>query len=134
RLGTQFSQNVLAEVNDSAVDDDDKSELDGLTDEQIETAADKARERGLDGKYVITLLNTTVQPPLSQLTNRAMRQRIHEASVSRNSRRNKFDNPAIVSQVLKLRAEKAKMLGFDTYSAYVLDDETAKTPAAVNEM
>ncbi|HZW17491.1 MAG TPA: M3 family metallopeptidase, partial [Luteimonas sp.] len=99
-----------------------------------ETAADKARERGLDGKYVITLLNTTGQPPLSQLTNRALRQRIHEASVSRNSRGNKFDNTAIVSQVLKLRAEKAKMLGFDTYAAYVLDDETAKTPAAVNEM
>ncbi|WP_344759039.1 M3 family metallopeptidase [Luteimonas lutimaris] len=134
RLGTQFSQNVLAEVNDSAVVVDDKSELDGLTDEQIETAADKARERGLDGKYVITLLNTTGQPPLSQLTNRALRQRIHEASVSRNSRGNKFDNTAIVSQVLKLRAEKAKMLGFDTYAAYVLDDETAKTPAAVNEM
>ena len=134
KLGTQFSENVLAEVNDSAVVVDDKAQLDGLTDEQIATAAEKAKERGLDGKYVITLLNTTGQPPLSQLTNRALRQRIHEASVARNSRGNKFDNTAIVSQVLKLRAEKAKMLGFDTYAAYVLDDETAKTPEAVNEM
>ncbi|MFC3715372.1 M3 family metallopeptidase [Luteimonas soli] len=134
RLGTQFSQNVLAEVNDSAVVVDDKAQLDGLTDEQIATAADKAKERGLDGKYVITLLNTTGQPPLSQLTNRALRERIHKASVNRNSRGNKFDNTAIVSQVLKLRAEKAKMLGFDTYAAYVLDDETAKTPQAVNDM
>lgn len=134
KLGTQFSQNVLAEVNDSAVVVDDKAQLDGLTDEQIATAADKAKERGLDGKYVITLLNTTGQPPLSQLTNRALRERIHKASVNRNSRGNKFDNTAIVSQVLKLRAEKAKMLGFDTYAAYVLDDETAKTPQAVNDM
>ena len=134
RLGTQFSQNVLAEVNDSAVVVDDKAQLDGLTDEQIETAAGKARERGLDGKYVITLLNTTGQPPLSQLTNRDLRERIHKASVNRNSRGNKYDNTAIVSQVLKLRAEKAKMLGFDTYAAYVLDDETAKTPQAVNDM
>ena len=134
KLGTQFSQNVLAEVNDSAVVVDDKAQLDGLTDEQIATAADKAAERGLEGKYVITLLNTTGQPPLSQLTNRDLRKRIHEASVNRNSRGNEYDNTAIVSQVLKLRAEKAKMLGYDTYAAYVLDDETAKTPQAVNEM
>src|SRR5690606_16288381 len=134
KLGTQFSQNVLAEVNDSAVVVDDRAQLDGLTDEQISSAADKARERGLDGKYVITLLNTTGQPPLSQLTNRALRERIHKASVNRNSHGNEYDNTAIVSQVLKLRAEKANMLGYDTYAAYVLDDETAKTPEAVNEM
>src|SRR3546814_5274147 len=94
----------------------------------------KAKERGLDGKYVITLLNTTGQPPLSQLTNRALRERIHKASVGRNSRGNEYDNTGIVSQMLKLRAEKAKMLGFDTYAAYALDDNTAKTPEAVNEM
>ena len=78
--------------------------------------------------------NTTGQPPLSQLTNRALRERLFKASVARNSRGNQYDNTAIVSQVLKLRAEKAKMLGFDTYAAYVLDDETAKTPEAVNKM
>src|SRR3546814_14976977 len=85
KLGTQFSENLLAEVNASAVVVDDKAELDGLTDEQITSAAAKAKERGLDGKYVITLLNTTGQPPLSQLTNRALRERIHKASVGRNS-------------------------------------------------
>ncbi len=134
KLGTQFSQNVLAEVNDSAVVVDDKAQLDGLSDEQIESAANEAKTRKLDGKYVITLLNTTGQPPLSQLTNRALRERLFKASVARNSRGNQYDNTAIVSQVLKLRAEKAKMLGFDTYAAYVLDDETAKTPEAVNKM
>ena len=134
KLGTQFSQNVLAEVNESAVVVDDKAQLDGLTEEQIATAAEEAKKRKLDGKYVITLLNTTGQPPLSQLTDRALRERIHKASVARNSRGNQYDNTAIVSQVLKLRAEKAKMLGFDTYAAYVLDDETAKTPEAVNKM
>src|SRR3546814_5615519 len=61
KLGTQFSENLLAEVNASAVVVDDKAELDGLTDEQITSAAAKAKERGLDGKYVITLLNTTGQ-------------------------------------------------------------------------
>src|SRR3546814_1364633 len=92
KLGTQFSENLLAEVNASAVVVDDKAELDGLTDEQITSAAAKAKERGLDGKYVITLLNTTGQPPLSQLTNRALRERIHKASVGRNSRGHEYDN------------------------------------------
>jgi len=134
KLGTQFSQNVLAEVNDSAVVVDTKEELAGLTDEQIGAAAAAAKEKGLDGKYVIALLNTTGQPPEAQLQNRALRERLHQASIVRGSRGNQFDNTAIVSQVLKLRAEKAKMLGYPTYAAYVLADETAKTPEAVNAM
>jgi len=134
KLGTQFSQNVLAEVNDSAVVVDTKEELAGLTDEQIGAAAAAAKAKGLDGKYVIALLNTTGQPPEAQLQNRALRERLHQASIVRGSRGNQFDNTAIVSQVLKLRAEKAKMLGYPTYAAYVLADETAKTPEAVNAM
>jgi peptidyl-dipeptidase Dcp len=134
KLGTRFSQNVLAEVNDSAVVVDTKEELAGLTDEQIGAAAAAAKEKGLDGKYVIALLNTTGQPPEAQLQNRALRERLHQASIVRGSRGNQFDNTAIVSQVLKLRAEKAKMLGYPTYAAYVLADETAKTPEAVNAM
>ncbi|HST43945.1 MAG TPA: M3 family metallopeptidase [Luteimonas sp.] len=134
KLGTQFSQNVLAEVNDSAVVVDDVAQLDGLSDEQIAAAAAAAKSRKLDGKYVITLLNTTGQPPESQLTNRALRERIHKASVARGSRGNQWDNRAIVSKVAKLRAERANMLGFPTHAAYVLADETAKTPEAVNKM
>jgi len=134
KLGTQFSQNVLAEVNDSAVVVDTKEELAGLTDEQIGAAAAAAKQKGLDGKYVIALLNTTGQPPEAQLQNRALRERLHQASIVRGSRGNQFDNTAIVSQVLKLRAEKATMLGYPTYAAYVLADETAKTPEAVNAM
>ena len=134
KLGTQFSQNVLAEVNDSAVVVDTKEALAGLTDEQIGAAAAAAKEKGLDGKYVIALLNTTGQPPEAQLQNRALRERLHQASIVRGSRGNQYDNTAIVSRVLKLRAEKATMLGYPTYAAYVLADETAKTPEAVNAM
>ena len=134
KLGTKFSQNVLAEVNDSAVVVDTKEELAGLTDEQIGAAAAAAKAKGLDGKYVIALLNTTGQPPEAQLKNRALRERLYRASVARGSRGNQYDNTAIVSQVLKLRAEKAKMLGYPTWAAYVLADETAKTPEAVNAM
>ncbi|AWV07450.1 dipeptidyl carboxypeptidase II [Lysobacter maris] len=133
-LGTQFSDNVLKEVNASAVIVDDVAELDGLTEAQIATAARIAKERGMDGKYVITLLNTTGQPPESQLTNRALRQRIHEASVARGSHGGDFDNRQIISKVMKLRAERAKLLGYPNHAAYGLEDQTAKTPEAVNAM
>ena len=133
-LGTQFSQNVLAEVNDSAVIVDTREELAGLTEAQITAAADAATERGHEGKYVITLLNTTGQPPLPQLDNRELRQRIHEASVVRGARGNEWDNREIISRVVNLRDERAKMLGFDSHASYVLADSTAGTPEAVNEM
>jgi peptidyl-dipeptidase Dcp len=133
-LGTKFSQNVLAEVNASAIVVDTKEELDGLSDEQIAAAAEAAKARKLDGKYVIALLNTTGQPPEASLTNRALRERLHKASVARGSRGNEFDNTGIVAQVTKLRAERAKMMGYPNYAAYVLEDETAKTPQAVNSM
>ena len=133
-LGTTFSQNVLAEVNDSAVVVDTRAELAGLSDEQIAAAAKAAEEADMPGKYVIALQNTTGQPPNTYLENRALRERIHKASVARGSRGNQWDNTAIVSQVMQLRAERAKMLGYDTHAEYVLADETAGTPEAVNAM
>lgn len=134
QLGTKFSQNVLAEVNDSAVVVDSREELAGLSDEQIAAAAEAAKKRGLEGKYVIALLNTTGQPPLSDLENRALRERLYKASIERGSRGNEFDNTGIVSRVTKLRADRAKLLGYPTHAHYVLEDETAKTPEAVNAM
>ncbi|MEO6800312.1 MAG: M3 family metallopeptidase [Rhodanobacter sp.] len=134
KLGTTFNQNVLAEVNDSALVVDTRAELAGLTDTQIDAAAAAAKAKGMDGKYAIALLNTTGQPPLSQLENRALRERLFRTSMVRGSRDNAYDNTAIVSQVMTLRAEKAKMLGYPTWAAYVLADETAKTPEAVNAM
>lgn len=134
RLGTQFSQNVLNEVNDSAVLVDTREELAGLTDAQIEAAANAAKERGHEGKYVITLLNTTGQPPMAQLHNRELRQRIHEASVNRGSRGNEYDNTAIVAQVTKLRAERAALLGYPNFATFNLENETANNPQAVAAM
>ncbi|TWI04537.1 peptidyl-dipeptidase Dcp [Luteimonas cucumeris] len=133
-LATQFSQNVLAEVNDSAIVVDSKDQLDGLTDEQVAAAAQAAKARNLDGKYLLTLLNTTGQPFEAQLSNRALRERLHQASVARGSRHNKYDNTAIIAKVTQLRAERAKMMSYPNYAAFVLEDETAKTPEAVNEM
>ncbi|NOT89480.1 MAG: M3 family metallopeptidase [Lysobacter sp.] len=133
-LGTKFNQNVLAEVNASAVVVDTKAELAGLSDGQIAAAAEAAKTRKLEGKYVIALLNTTGQPTLTQLENRALRERVYKASIGRGSHGGEFDNTAIVSQVLKLRAERAKIMGYPNHAAYVLEDETARNPQAVNAM
>ena len=134
KLGTQFSQNVLAEVNDSAIVVDTRAELAGMSDEQIAAAAEAAKARGMEGKYVIALLNTTGQPALAQLQNRALRERLHKASVARGSRGNQYDNTAIVSRVLKLRAERAALMGYDTSANFVLAEETAANQANVNRM
>lgn len=95
-LGTQFSQNVLKEVNASAVVVDDAKQLAGLSESEISTAADEAKSRKLEGKYVITLLNTTGQPPLTNLSNRDLREKIYKASINRGSRDNEFDNTKLV--------------------------------------
>jgi len=134
QLGTRFSQNVLAEVNASAVVVDSREELAGLPEADITAAAEAAKARGLDGKYVIALQNTTGQPPNTYLENRALRQKIHEASVARGSRGNEFDNTGLVAQIMKLRLERAKLLGYPDYASFVLADETAGTPEAVNAM
>ena len=133
-LGTKFSQNVLAEVNDSAIVVDSRDELAGLSDEDIAAAAEAAKTRKLEGKYVITLQNTTGQPPETFLQNRALREKLYRASILRGSRGNKFDNTGIVAKVARLRADKAKLLGYPNYAAYSLENQTAKTPQAVNDM
>lgn len=133
-LGTKFSQNVLAEVNASFIVVEDVKQLDGLSAEQIAAAAEAAKARKLDGKYVIALLNTTGQPPLTNLANRELRQKIYEASISRGSKGGEYDNTALVSRIMTLRAEKAALMGFPNFASYSLGNQTAKTPEAVNAM
>jgi len=133
-LSNKFSENVLAEVNASAVLFDDKAQLAGLSESQIATAAEAAAKAGHAGKYQIALLNTTGQPPLAQLHDRSARERIFKASVARGGRGGPYDNTAIVSEVVELRAELAKLLGYANHAAFVLEDETARTPEAVNDM
>jgi len=132
-LGTEFSQKVLAEVNDSAVVVESKDELDGFSDSEIERARREAEDREVDG-YVITLLNTSGQPPLSSLSNRDVRQRVHEASLNRGSRGNEHDTRGIVSEVVSLRAERANMLGYETHADYILEEQTAGSVEVVNEL
>lgn len=133
-LSTQFTQNVLAEVNDSAVLVDTVDELAGYTPAQINAAAAAAAARGHDGKYLISLLNYSNQPSLRSLSNRNLRERIHTASLSRGTRGNEFDTRGIVAGTLRLRAERANLLGYDTHADFILEERTAGSATAVNEM
>jgi peptidyl-dipeptidase Dcp len=132
-LTTRFRQNVLKATADGAVVVDKVSDLDGLTPVQIGAAAQAAADRGLKDKWVIALQNTTNQPALASLTNRELRERIYRASVSRGLG-GATDNREIVTQLVKLRAERARLLGYPNHAAYVLEDESAGTPAAVADM
>lgn len=133
-LGARFNRAVLAEVNDSAIVVDSADDLVGLSPAQIAAAADAARKRGLDGKYVIALLNTTIQPFETELQNRALRERLHRASVARGVRGNEHDTRGTISRILALRAERAALLGYATPAAFVLEEETAKSADAVNAL
>lgn len=132
-LQTTFSQNVLKEVNALAIVVDTREELAGLSDAAIEATAEEAKERGFEGKFVITLKNTSGQPPLSYLENRGLRERIHKVSLSRGSRSGEFDNREILSKVIRLRAERAQLLGYANHAAYRLENQTARTVEAVNK-
>lgn len=132
-LTNQFQQNVLKATKDSAVVVDNVSELNGLSPEQIGAAAEAAKVRGLNGKWVITLQNTTTQPALAELRDRAVRERLFKASIGR-AQSGEEDNRVVLSKIVKLRAEKAKLLGYADYASYALADQTAGTPAAVNQM
>ena len=132
-LQTDFSQNLLKEVNALAVIVDSREELDGLSGAAIEAAANEAKSRDLNGKYVIALKNTSGQPAMASLTNRALRERIHNTSLSRGSSGGEFDNRENLSKLLKFRAERAQLLGYSNHAAYRLESQTAQTPEAVNE-
>ncbi len=133
-LNTRFNQNVLKEVNADALIVNDKAELAGLSEEQIKAMAVAAKERGQEGKYLLSLDNTTTQPANASLENRALRERLHTASINRGAHGSEFDNRALILQQAKLRAERAQLLGFPNYAALGLQDETAGTPQAVNQL
>ena len=133
-LTTTFEKNLLADTNDLAVVFDDAAELDGLTEGELSAAAQAAADRGLDGKWVVTLTLFTGHPYLATLTNRASRKRIMDASRARGSRGNEHDNREVLLEIVRLRAERAALLGYDSHAAYVTSDETAGSPEAVHDL
>jgi len=129
-LSAKYSELQLKEMNAGAIVVDDKAQLDGMSDSDIAAAAAAATSRGQTGKWVIPLVNTTGQPALATLTNRALRQKIYEASIARGHHGGDLDVTKLVTRLAQVRAQKAKLLGFPTADAYILDDQMAKTPEA----
>ncbi|GAB3425978.1 M3 family metallopeptidase [Massilia solisilvae] len=133
-LQTQFSQNVLKEANASALVVNSREELAGMSDKAIDAAAAEAKKRGMDGKFVVPVVNTTQQAPLAVLTNRATREKLLSLSLARGSHGGEFDNRDLVLKLAKARAERARLLGYPSHAAYMLEDQTAKNTDAVNKL
>jgi peptidyl-dipeptidase Dcp len=132
-LSSTFRQHVLEGGKANAILVAQRSELDGLDEARISAAAKAASEHGQQGKWLIALSNTTDQPVLADLSNRALRERIYRASITRASS-GPYDNRGVVVETVRLRAEKAHLLGFPTYAALALSNEGAATPEAANQL
>jgi peptidyl-dipeptidase Dcp len=130
-LETEFQQRLLAAAKAGALLADKRDELAGLSGAELDGAGHAAEERGFKGKLLIPLQNTTQQPALAWLTNRATRERLFDKSWTRAEKGDGNDTRGIVAKLAGLRAEKAKLFGYPNYAAYVLYDQMAKTPDAV---
>lgn len=133
-LVTKFGQNVLKERNDSTVFVSDVDQLAGYSTAEIESAAQIASDAGHDGEYAIKLLNTSSQPALKVLTHRPTRDKVMQASLARGLRDNDYNNQALILEIVRLRAERAQLMGHPNHAAYVLEDSTAQTTQAVNDL
>jgi peptidyl-dipeptidase Dcp len=132
-LTTTFGQNLLAATKAAAVLVDSAAELDGLTQEDVAAAAIRATEAGHPGRWLLALGLPTGQPVLARLTNRALRERVHRASVTRASVE-PYDNGPLAIRIALLRAERAVLLGYRDHAAYVTADGTAGSPDAVDAL
>jgi peptidyl-dipeptidase Dcp len=130
-LETSFQQKLVAAAKAGGLVVDNKSDLAGLSDPEIAAAAEGAKARKLDGKFIIPLQNTTQQPALQDLTNRDIREKLFHNSWTRTERGDANDTRAIISELAQIRAQKAKLLGYPNYAAYVLYDQMANTPDKV---
>ncbi len=134
-LTTQFQNNLLSASKERAVIIDQIVDLDGMSDAEIGGAKEAAKERGFDGKYLISLTNTTRQPVLTQLTNREVRRKVWEASANRCLGENgEVDNRPLVLKIARLRAERARILGYANHADYTLENQMAKETMAALTM
>lgn len=132
-LETAFEQKLLAGAKAGALVVDGKAKLAGLSDNAIAAAAEAAKARGLKDKWVIPLQNTTQQPSLVSLKDRAVREALFKNSWTRTEKGDANDVRETIATIASLRAEKAALFGYPNYAAYVLEDQMAKTPEAAEK-
>ena len=133
-LTASFINKLLDGTKAAGLVIDKKADLAGLSDGAIKAAAVDAKARGLKNKWLIPLQNTTQQPALQYLTNRAVRKRLFDASWNRSEKGDKNDTRSTIKRIAKVRAEKAALLGFNSFAAWTLQDQMAKTPTAVRAL
>ncbi len=133
-LSTKFSNQLLAAAKAAALVVDSKEVLSGLSQADLESAAQKARDNKHDGKFQIAIQNTTQQPALTDLNNRETRRKLFEASWTRAERGDSNDTRQNILRLATIRVEKANLLGFPNYAAWKLQDQMAKTPANVESL
>jgi len=133
-LGTSFSQNVLADEQDYALVLEGEDDLAGLPDFVRAAALAAGEERDLPGKHVVTTARSSSDPFLQFSSRRDLREKVFRASLARGDGGGETDNKAIIAEMVKLRAERARLLGYETFAHYRLDDSMAKTPQAVRTL
>ncbi len=133
-LGTSFSQNVLADEQAYRLALDGEDDLAGLPDFVRAAARAAAEERGLPGSHVVTLARSSVEPFLQFSARRDLREKIFRAWTARGDGGGATDNKAIIAEMVALRAERARLLGYQSFAHYRLDDAMAKTPEAVRAL
>ena len=134
RLGTEFGQRVKEGMKSAALLLDDAADLAGLPDDDIASAAEAARTAGHEGKFLLTLIQPSNQPAMAALSNRDVRRRLYEASIGRGSDGGSFDVLDLVKDMVRLRAEKASLLGFANFAELTVDRQTAPDFQAVQDM
>lgn len=130
-LGITFSNNVLNENNAFQLFVDKKEDLAGLPEWFCQSAAEEAKAAGQPGKWLFTLHNASRLPFLQYSENRPLREKMYKAYINRGNNNDKNDNKKIITDIVRLRLEKAQLLGFDCYSNFVLDNTMAKNSTAV---
>lgn len=131
RLSLQFGENLLAETNAYQLVIDREADLSGLPKDVVSRAADTARQKGKEGKWVFTLQAPSYVPFMEYADSRDLREQLYKAYMSKALKGDKHDNQEIVKQLVKLRAEKARLLGYPTYAAYVMEERMAENPDKV---
>ena len=132
-LAAKYTNQLLAAAKASALVVSDKADLAGLSDGELASASQDAKNNKMDGKWMLPLQNTTTQPALQSLSVRATRQKLFELSWNRAEKNDSNDTRATISRIAMIRAQKAKLIGFPNYAALTLMDQMAKTPEAVEQ-
>lgn len=133
-LSLQFGQNVLAETNNFEIVIEDEKNLAGLPDNVIQTAAETAKERGHEGKWVFTTQKPSMLPFLQYAENRDLREKLYMGYTHRGNNDNEYDNKEIMEEMMNLRVKRAKLLGYDSHAEYRLETRMAKKPENVMEL